>query len=653
VVLIASLLAGVPQAGAFHDLTPQPEPAAKKKKKKKKKRAKRRKCKKTQVRVKIGKRRQCLSVKKALPAPKPGDQRALLARSAYKTDWSKLRNRRGKRAKSMPKLIRKLGRGAPGLLDRVTAEGLARIDGMVNQPVAARLRSRAWVAAAGCGNSPAAQQQSSYTSSSGGAQATATATLGPDGAALGLEMTGSGFTVKADFDFGSCEPNQVEAPDCPTAAGRLQGKIRYGMRVNVSVSKGGQLLWSQGANVSRTSKLDGFTEVDAKLDALDVEDEEVSTFSLGGSLRNYAPMTIRTRIIRNTRVDMRSGGYDPGFSDVTVTVTMDGLLGSEREEVQDDLERKARADATQQFRAIVDKAISGYRSREEAWQQANKCAKLEFNPAANSIRLRPGQTGSLTAVAKAVQDGGSSELDARLTSQENATFSPTRAGGQQARFEYTVSSGATGGKARTVVRATSKAGVAQDTWEEEIEPPFVINEIAGNFSGMHTQGIGNGTAVVTWNASGTFTRNPQNFPGATGNYVLTAGTASYHFSGQTITAHADCDMSGNAFVDLFQDGGGSIGVYPAGQNPFAQGPHNYGGDVGLGPDPKVTLTMSNCAPGAESENGKTYEYPVGFPPLDTGDNPQLSPDAVHYDGSHSVDHSGVHQEWTWALTGSE
>ena len=77
-------------------------------------------------------------------------------------------------------------------------------------------------------------------------------------------------------------------------------------------------------------------------------------------------------------------------------------------------------------------------------------------------------------------------------------------------------------------------------------------------------------------------RNPADFPGAVGNYTLMAGQASYHFSGATITAHADCNMSGNAFVDLYQDGGGAIGVQPLDmQKPFEQGPHGYSGDVTL------------------------------------------------------------------------
>ena len=83
------------------------------------------------------------------------------------------------------------------------------------------------------------------------------------------------------------------------------------------------------------------------------------------------------------------------------------------------------------------KAISGYQRREGDWQTPPKCADLEFQPRSGSLTLRPNDTGSFNAKAKAKQDGRISELDARLTTQHNAVFSPTRAGGQQARFDYT------------------------------------------------------------------------------------------------------------------------------------------------------------------------------------------------------------------------
>ena len=642
-------------ASALPDSTTDPAPSAKKKKKKKKKR---KRCRKSQVRVKSGKKRTCVAARKVLPKPKAGDPRLLIAKSAYR-DWSKLRNRRGKRAKSLPKLVRKLGPRAKGLLNTATVQGVDRIDQMIASASAsrrgppARRSPLALAAAGGCTEVPrGARDQSTYTSSEGGTTASATSTLGPEGAAMALEMSGNGFTIKADLDFGACEPNEVEAPQCPTAAGRLQGELRYKMKVSIQVSKGGEDVWSQSMNVTRKTKLDGFTDVDAKLDDLDISDEEISNVNLGGAVRAYPPIGIRTRLIRNTRVNMRTGNYEPGISDITVTVNVDGLYGADRSEIQDDLERRGRADADQQFRTIVAKAIDGYRTREEAWQQPDKCAKLEFNPVNNALRLRRGGVGSFTTIAKAVQDGGASELDARLSNPVNATFSPTRAGGQSARFEYNVFGSS--GKVTAYVKATSKAGVADDTWEQPITQPFQVNVISGTFSGSQRQwNTQSGfDSTVTWQGNITLVKQFAAIPGATGNYIPVDGIVTYSHSGWWWTASANCQQSGTDSFDIPSDSG-SMGVFPEGNDPYVKGPHNYGANIAI--NEEMTVTLHSCVPGADEYEGTQQPAYVGQVIL-TDDN-EVSPDGLAYNGNYvKTDSAGSgHVEITanWTLTGEE
>jgi hypothetical protein len=611
--------------------------------------AAKKKCKKQQVRVKINDRRLCRPPRKALPRPKAGDPRLLLVRSVFGRDWSRFRDRRGTKARSLPKLIRGLGPRAPALLAKATARGIARLDAL-----AAGSASAARAAAAGCSDTPKGpRRQDSFTSDGGdGTQARVTATVGADGAAMAMELSGHGLTVKLDLDFG-CDPEDVQAPSCPTAVGRLRGEIRYKLRAGVEVSRGGEDVWSQVMDVTRRTQLDGWTDVDAKLDRLDVEDVEISNFRLGGSTRGHPPISVRTKVIRRTQVDMRSGAYVPDRSDINVTVDTEGLGGPDRADVEDDIAEQSRAEADRQFRAIVDKAISGYRDREQRWQEPKKCAELRFSPVSNTLRLRPGQGGSFTATAIAKQDGAASELDGKLSNQVNATFSPTRAGGQQARFDYTVASATAGGKVSATVRATSKAGVDEATWEQPVEPPFEINKIAGNFSGRQTIPVGGRTGTISWTGGGTFERTPQGAPGATGSYILKAGSATFTFSGGYILGDAVCDMSGSAFVDLFQHGGGDISVSPVG-SPFEQGPHDYSGGVFVGPTATVTLTLSSCED--PDFNGETRTVPVvqgGAAPFTTGQAPQQSPDGIHYDGSYSQSASGISTEWTWVLTGSK
>jgi hypothetical protein len=629
---------GAPAAGAF---------AAKNKKK----------CRRGQIKVKVGKRRTaCRPFKKAFPKPRPGDARLLVAESLVTNDWSHLRSRRGKRLPSLPKLIRRTGPRARAVLTSAVSRGLARIDAL--SAGASSSRTRASAAQAGCTGSLPATNEQITTGGGGGPSATIGIDTGPGGASLGIDLTGNGITISLNMDLGVCDPNEVEAPSCPTAAGQLDGRIHYKFKVAVRVSQGGEEVWSQAQEVTRRTKLAGFNEVDAKLDGLDVDDTETSTLRLGGSARGFPAITFQTRIVRRTHVDMRSGSYDFDRSQVEATISMAGLSGPDRAEAEEEFERQTQADADRQFGAVVEKAISGYRSREAGWQEApNPCAEMKFNPVSNSRTLRPNDSGSFTVTVTAKSDGNQSELDGKLSETENAVFAPLRAGGQSARFDYSQVSGTAppGSKVRVKVRATSKAGVAEARWEQPIEPPFEIDTISGNFTGSYTQPAGTRTARVTWNGGATFRRNiPAGFPGASGPYPLTAGQVTYHYSGGNVIGNAACDMRGSATVDIFQDGGGQVSVFAANQSqPFAKGPHDYGASASLGPEPTVTLTMENCAPGAESEEGKQYTIPIGYPPLDTGPDQQRSPDGIHYDGSYSASESGTTREWSWTLIGQK
>ena len=651
---VAGLVAAAPAAapsGAEASFGAVPADAAAKKK-----------CKKGQVKVKVGKRVSCRPLKKVLPKPRAGDPRKLFTQFVFKKDWSKFRNRRGKRPPSLPRLIGKVGRGGPALLTRAVSRGLSRLDAMTNEAAAARAGARAAQTASGCAAmSHAPRTSDSFTSGGGGGpSATVGVELGPDGATMGIDVTGNGFSVSVDIDMGLCDPNEVEAPGCPTAVGRLAGEIRYKFKVAIQVTKGGTDVWSQAMEVTRKTKLVGWNEVDAKLDRLDIDDLETSTFRLGGTTRDFPPMTMRTRLERSTQVDMRTGAYEPGRSNVEVSFQMEGLFGPDRDEAEADAERKAREDGDRQFRAVVDKAISGYRSREDAWQVASpaKCAELRLSPASNTLTLSGGSAGSFSATAIAKADGSPSELDARLSEMQNAAFSPTRAGGQRAQFSYSdvVPSAPPGSKVLVKVHATSKAGVAEATWEQPLRPPFEINKIAGNFSGSYTVPTGGGrTGVVSWTGSATFVRTtPPGFPGASGSYVLKAGSVSIHYSGGSIVGDALCNMSGSTFVDLFQDAGGSVGVNPVDPSKlFEQGPHNYSSSVGLGFGPEVDLTESSCT--AAEHNGTVHaDYPVGaIKVLDTGPDELQSPDGIHFNGTYSESNGGVTKETTWVLTGTK
>jgi hypothetical protein len=636
---VLAALAGASAAEARYDASgPIADDAAKRKAKK---------CRKGTVRVKVGRRVTCRPLKQAFPKPRAGDPRKLFAQFVFKKDFSHFRNRRGKRAKSLPKLIRKAGRTAPKVLARAMSLALARVDSMQSAS------ARAAQSSSGCGRGGPRSSDSFTTGGGGGPRATVGVDLGPDGAEMGIEVTGNDTSIKVDMDLGLCEPNEVEAPDCPTAVGKLDGKIRYKLKVAIQVTQNATNVWSQAVDVTRTTKLVGWNEVDAKLDRLDVEDVETTNVTLGGATRGFPPASIRTRLERTTQVDMRSGSYEPNLSNVEITINMEGLFGPDRDDAESDAERRARTDAMQQFRSVVGKAIAGYRTRETDWQTPGKCAELEFQPRSGSMTLRPNDSGSFNAKAKAKQDGQLSELDARLTTQHNAMFSPTRAGGQQARFNYTVNDGARGTMS-TTVRATSKAGVAEGPWEQQIEPPQPPPPSAynGTFSGSgeydeHELGPGN-HMHTSWSGSFHANWSGPSYPGASdANYTFASGSLQYSFNGHA----ADCEVAGSGSIDLgsqpdFQN-------YPVLRLDFASPPRKYNLQV---PAPLLAMvdgTRSDCD--NPDDNGKDFDWSPGagvpwmaFAPYPSG--PVADDWSIAGSGSGNTGDGSPDQSWQWQLT---
>jgi hypothetical protein len=639
-LVVLAALAAAPAADARHDSSgPVGDDAAKRKAKK---------CRKGLVRVKVGKRVTCRPLKQAFPKPRAGDPRKLFAQFIFKKDFSHFRNRRGKRPKSLPKLIKKTGRTGPKVLAQAMTEALARLDRMKTAS------ARAAQSSSGCsGSGPRTSDSFTSGGGGGGPSATVGVTLGPDGGSVGIDVSGNGTSVKVDMGLGLCDPNELEAPDCPTAAGKLEGKIRYKFKAAITVTQNGTNVWSQSMTVTRTTKLVGWNDVDAHLDRLDVDDVETSLFTLGGATRGFPPTTIKTKLERTTQVDMRSRTYEPNLSNVEVTITMEGLFGPDRDEAESDAERRARSDAMSQFRSVVEKGISGYATREDAWQDPPKCATLEFQPGSRSMTLRPNDAGSFTAKAKAKSDGQFSELDAKLTTQHNAVFTPTRAGGQQARFSYTVNDGARD-NVSTTVRATSRAGVAEGTWEQQVQPPPPPPPSAynGTFTGTadydeHELGQSN-NMHAHW--SGGFHANwsgPSSPGTSDANYSFSTGSVQYTYSGHV----GGCHVAGEGTIDLgsqpdFQN-------FPLLRLDFASPPRKYNLQVPAPLFAKVVGTRSDCDD--PNDNGKDFDWSPAagvpwfayapYPAGPVGDDWSIAGTGSGNTGDGSPD-----QSWGWQLT---
>jgi hypothetical protein len=591
--------------------------------------AAKKKCKKGTVRVVVGKKRSCRPIKKALPRPRKGDPRLIYVRAALGANLKGVRDRKGRRPPSIDKALRRISPKA--------VKGLARVI-----PRALQLLDR--------GRAKASQDgEVGFTHDLGnGASIDVRANLAQANIQVAVTGRRNGQSIRTRI--GINRDLGFRSQDCPTAAGVLDAKD--GLRVAITtefLDSDGHVDYYYTQVVFQDTKLHGQVGDDAKLDTLEVTDTLQIGEITGGSI--FGGVNIESKIKRHTIVDMKNGHYDAGRSDVSVSVALSGILRIFQSSAQAGARERLQAAADKGFAATVERAMRNYRERESAWQTPDKCATARLTPTNNSITLGTGQRGSIRGEVTAKQGGGKPPTATwTVSGPQNASFTPGPRSNPGS-VDYVVGAVAPGSKVKARLKAVSRAGVAQADWEQNTRG-FTINKIAGNFSGSYSVPVGSRTGVISWTGSATFERTtPPGTPGALGNYVLKAGSVSFTYSGGSIVGDALCDMSGSTFVDLFQFGGGSIGVTPMGSAVFEPGPHNYGATVTVGPTPRVTLTESNCAD--PSHNGTTHDYPVFLQPLDTGPDLQLSPDGIHYEGSYSQSQGGISSQWSWSLTGTE
>ena len=169
------------------------------------------KCKKGQVKerakVRKGKARtRCVKAKQAWPAPKAVDVRAAGTRYVLDQNYAKVRDRRGRRAKSLPKLLRKVHPRAETALAAAAKAGLARMD--------ARAASQG---GSGCGGSGG--RISSTFDAGGGQSVDLTMTGGPDASLqLGMENRQGNRRVRIEIEFRAARARSSTPAPPPTAS---------------------------------------------------------------------------------------------------------------------------------------------------------------------------------------------------------------------------------------------------------------------------------------------------------------------------------------------------------------------------------------------------------------------------------------------------
>ena len=402
-LLLGFAAAATPVAQAAEPVS-SVETAQKKKKKKKKKPVK---CKRSQVkeRVKVGKRKRtrCVAAKRAWPAPKPVDMRTESTSYVLDANFSKLRDRRGRKAKSLPKLLKRIHPRAERALERATRAGLARMD----------TRAGASQSGRGCTEQPTGTVSSTFNAG-GGQSVDLTMTSGPEASLqLGLESNQGNRRVRLEVEFPGCESHSFES--CPTADGVIRGKDNRRISVRAWVYEGNTVVWSQGIRLDGETTLRGVVDDNAKLDFMEPHNTEVGTLTLGGSSRGFSPMSIRMLVQRITRVEFPERSFQLGPSIVNATITSPDLSGAALTAVEREIERDMREQADQQFRDIIAKAIEAFVATETEWNRANACASIDFTPAPNTKTLHRGEQGGFDARTNAKPGGspGARHVDAR------------------------------------------------------------------------------------------------------------------------------------------------------------------------------------------------------------------------------------------------
>jgi hypothetical protein len=589
--------------------------------------AKKKRCKKGKVRMKVGKRTRCVKLGKAFPKPKSIDVRKSAAGFVIGANFSKLRDRHGRRLPSLPKLLRQVDPKAEPALRSAVKYGLGRMDTMAQ---AAR--------AASCsgGQEPGAIQ-STYNAG-GGVSVDLTLTAASLG--MAIQSDNGQRRVRMELEMPACgDGNAARVDDCPTADGIVRGSDNRHMTVRVTVTEGSTVVWSQGVALRGETTMKGFVEDNAKLRRIDVHNQEDSTLTLGGSSRGFAPLSIRTVLQRLATVEMPAGTFNPAPSILAVEVSSSGLSGSERREVEQQIGGQARQQADRQFRDIVHDAIAKYRERERGWNQPNRCATLTFTPASNTRTLRLGGSGTFTASVQAKPGGSPSTATWTRVGAENATVTPPSASAARPSFRYSgIQQVGPGIFVRATVKAVSKAGVARQAWTQPTQND-AINHITGSFNGTWQFG----GSVLSWSGGATYVRAAPG-PNANGQFALTAGSYTVTASGKDGTGGTDCTQTGTKTVALTNNGFVSV----QGQPPDYTPPYTYSASAAaIGPsNASMQVTLSGCSD--QSSNGKVVTIGLAFTALDTGS--KTSADGVTYSGSHT-DIAGV-TSWNWNLHGT-
>lgn len=577
-------------------------------------------CKGGKVAVKVGKKKSCRPFAKLFPKPKAIDLRLAHLQEVLKFDPAKaVRGKKRKRARTLQSGFGSAGRRAQKKLLKVLPKALALIDRKGGA------RSSLLGPGPALASKACQYEEPSPIGHTGGASV---GTFGDNGGYIDAPAGGS---MRVRLTFLSCGGvTNFTVPECPTGDGSVDASGTGQFRATIEIFNGNQLVSRNSSVFEDKAKVEGQVGADAKLQHVDVEHtEEVFIVASGG-------IVIRGGVIRKVRIDMPAGRYDPNEASVV-------FYG-------DPISANSGADS---FASTARAAISSYREAEPRWSSYERrpfCAEAIFSPLSNTLKLKKGNSKTVSVHAKA-QNGGGQATKAKWTflNQINADFTPGSSETAAPTVSYTVKSSSPD-YIEVTAKFTSTAGVGEDKWRQPVEPS-AINKISGTFSGKSVLHVMQGDSVAEWSGNVTFERfTPAVLGGASGIYKFKQGFISVSFSGNgAMTFSAPlCSQSGSEQL-AFSEMGTNLSVI--GTGPEQVEPYEYDFSISSDnePIPMVDITLHGCAPPSEELNEEKFEFPAAFGMSNGG----TSADGITYAGSDSNLVSGSGTIENWSFTGSE
>lgn len=647
-----------PQASSSA-LLPSARLAAKKPPKKRHRKAPAR-CKVGQARVQAGKRTIC--VRNSLPATHTSPQ-AVLAATSLALQLGHVRDRHGRRAAALGRVLRKGGPTTQKNLEQAISTGIARGKALALASALGRARASSApgaFAAVRCGGTEAeelkkkleeappedkakaeaeiAAVEKNRSFKSGEIEATTDFASGA--IKLGIDTKAKG--IRIDMTMRTCGGDGMHIDDCPTAQGKVEGHDKAELEASFKVTEGANVLFAQSFKFRGETTITAQTGDDGKLDAYDIKHVyELSGSFGGGSKSSFGPITVDTTYIGEAHIDMRAGTQTPPPAQVDVMLSMAGVDPAERIAAEIEMAHKAQTQADKEFAAEVEKATSNLRKKEAGWLRPNHCASVHFEPASETLKLKKGQTGTFKSRVEASKGGAPPETKWSLGAQQNATFTPGGGEANPLSTSYSVTNAGRGLLVSATVTGTSKAGVAEATWKQKTES--LIETATGTFSGTDERE----GELLKWTGSATVARKAASPEGAS---VLQPIASSVTV---TVSGHAPtgCTVTGEEQVPIFEGSPFSVIGEAIPGVPYTI-------DLVFGAPGLINVVFSGCPPKGEGDGPGTVSLPgeavLTGDALHGGPSALLrtSPDGVTFAGSATGTESESQLSWSWSFTGS-